>query len=196
MIFNKVYVPVDCIEKHQEFQAWYEDGNVFMTAESDYESENSRLIINARTGAQMAKIKPDNKALSYDVGVERYTYQLKTYLIFKHYHCEGMLWQVYGTPSKGHCSFVNENTAKKDVLITTQQNFRGHGPCYEVKVKDIAKLRPAVCFLLAILWKEHWKGLSLGEIPEKLTIAQRLKNIFGDKGLTYEQVQAGETTVY
>ena len=196
MAYNKIYFPADAINNHEEFEGWYEDGSLFMTAKSDYASEKSRLYIYSRLGAEMACIKPDYKVLRYDVRVERYTYELCPFLIENHYHAKGMLWQMYGSPSKGHANFINENTKKKDVLITTCPDFKGHGPCFEVKVKDISKLRPAVAFVLAILWKEHWKGLSIGELPEKLGLINSIRSSVAERGLTYEEVMAGKTNPY
>lgn len=194
MAFKKVYIPVDAISRHEDFEAWYEDGDFFFRAESDWQDEGSKVKFISRHGAEMAKIKPDNNCLNYDVRVERYTYTLHTYLIFRHYFCEGMLWQMHGSPSKGHASFINENTDKRDVQISIV-NFKDKGPCYEVKVKDVGKLRIAAVVIVAILIKEEYKGLSEGERNEDAHWYRKVKQYFLEKGLTYEEVESGKTHV-
>lgn len=197
MIFNKIYFPVDALEKGEDFEAWYEDGALFMTTNCDWKEEKSPIQILAKTGAEMCKIKPDYKCLTYSVGVERFTYTLKTKLITKHYYFEGMLWDMHGSPSNGHCCFIHEDTGKKDVLVTTVDKFRDKGPCFEVKVRDITKLRVAVCAIVAILHKEHWKGVSEGEAPEEsVGFFTKLRHSMADTTLSYEEVMAGVTNVF
>ncbi len=191
MAFRKVYIPEDALSRHSDFDAWYEDDTLFFHATSDWEDEKSPISIISSHNAEMARIKPDNKALFYDIRVERYTYTLHTNIIFKHYFLEGMLWQMHGSPSRGHANFTNENTGKKDVLIS-RVNFKDHGKCYEVKVKDVSALRIAATAVVAILLKEEYKGLSCGEKPEKASIGQKLRQYFLDKGLTYEEIQEGK----
>ena len=193
MAFKKVYLPLDAASRHGDFDAWYEDGALFFHATGDWKDEKSKVAIMSMHGAEMARIKPDNKALCYDVRVERYTYTLHTNLIFRHYFLEGMLWQMHGSPSKGHANFTNENTGKKDVLVTTTE-FLNHGPCYEVKVKDVSKLRIAAVACLAILLKEEYRGLSEGERDDDAPWHRKVKQYFLEKGLTYEEVEAGLTS--
>jgi hypothetical protein len=192
MRFNKVYIPREALSRHEDFDVWYEDGTLFFHAESDWKDERSPVSIINMHNAEMARIKPDNKALTYDIRVERYTYQLHTNLIFRHYFLEGMLWQMHGTPSKGHCHFTNEDTDKNDVQVSTVK-FREHGECLEVKVRDIAKLRIAAVAVVAILIKEEYKGLSEGERDEDAPWYKKVKQYFLEKGVTYEEVQKGIT---
>ncbi len=197
MIFNKIYFPVDAIDKGEDFQGWYEDGALFMSTNADWSAEKNPIQILAKTGAEMCKIKPDYKCLTYSVGVERFTYTLKTKLVTKHYYFEGMLWNMHGTPSSGHACFIHEDTGKKDVVVKVVDKFRDKGPCYEVKVRDITKLRVAVCAVIAILHKEHWKGASEGEPPEdKVSFFSKLRHSMNDTVLTYDEVMAGITTVF
>ncbi|MGI6217468.1 MAG: hypothetical protein ACOYIK_07645 [Coriobacteriales bacterium] len=195
MAFKKIYIPVDAALQREDFDIWYEDDTLFCNVQSDWADEKSKVNFISTHGTEMARIKPDNKALNYDIRVERYTYTLHTYLIFRHYYCEGMLWQMNGSPSKGHANFTNENTNKKDVLISTV-DFKRHGKCYEVKVKDISKLRIAAVVVVAILVKEAYKGLSEGERDDDAKWHQKLKQYFAEKGLTYEEVEAGNTKPY
>ena len=43
MAFKKVYIPVDCIERKEDFDMFYEDGDIFATAKSDWENEKSKV---------------------------------------------------------------------------------------------------------------------------------------------------------
>ena len=194
MAFKKFYFPVDAVqqavENKQDFDMWYDDGELFMHVTSDWESEKSQVKMFSHTGGESIRIKPDNKALHYDVRVERYTYMMKTHTIFEHYFIEGMLWQMHGSPSNGHCNFENENTGKKDMLLTTVK-LPDKGKCYEVKVKDVSKLRPAAGAIIAILIKEQWKGLSCGEpYPDGTKWYKRLKRYFLEPGYSYEDIQS------
>ena len=82
MVFNKVYFPADAISNHADFDGWYEDGERFMTVkslnkENPWSEEADKIAIYSRLDAEMARIKPDHKTLSYSVRVERYTYTLQ-----------------------------------------------------------------------------------------------------------------------
>ncbi|MDO4501958.1 MAG: hypothetical protein Q4D06_02135 [Coriobacteriia bacterium] len=189
MIFKKVYIPINALEGKQNFEMWYEDGALFATAESDWASEKSIVNIIGRSGGLIARIKPDHKALEYAIRVDEYTYRLITHTIFKHYFFEGMKWQMYGSISNGNASFVNEDNGKKDCLIRTVDSFRHHGPCYEVKVKDLSKLRSAVSVVLGMMIKEHHKGLSTGENDPKASFIKKFKRNFLEVGVTYEELQ-------
>lgn len=185
---KKVYIPVDGIARHEEFECWYEDGTKFATVTGDFQKETDKVHILGRTGGEIARIKPDHKALSMDVRVDKWTYTLRTHVIFKHYFFQGMLWQMFGSPSNGRANFRNEDTSKNDVHIVRLKDFMGHGPCYEVRVKDIHKLRPAAGACIAIMIKEHYRGLSEGEPGEKMNAVKRLWRQINDIGYTYEEL--------
>ena len=191
MAFKKVYIPIAPLKEHKDFDVWYEDGMQFMHVQSDWESEKSRIAIMSRHNAEMASIKPDNKALCYDIRVERYTYTLHTYTIFEHYYIEGMLWQMHGTLAKNHVHFESEATNKNEVLVTVVK-FEDKGPCYEVKVKEISHLRIAAACIIAIANKEAWKGLSEGEKDDSLPWYKKVSRYFLEPGMTYEQVLAAK----
>ncbi len=192
MIFNKVYFPADCISRHADFDGWYEDGDRFMTVkslnkENPWSAEKDRVAIYSRLDAEMACIKPDHKCLSYAVRVERWTYTLHTFTIFKHYFLEGMLWQIHGTPSEAPFSFENEDTGKKDVRVRRVE-FNGQD-CFEVKVRDIEKLRMAVCAVLAILIKEEYKGVSEGEPNKDAPWYKKVKRYFLEETISYDEIR-------
>ena len=192
MVFNKVYFPADAISNHADFDGWYEDGERFMTVkslnkENPWSEEADKIAIYSRLDAEMARIKPDHKTLSYSVRVERYTYTLHTFTIFKHYFLEGMLWQIYGSPSNVPFSFTNENTDKKDVRVRIVK-FNNQD-CFEVKVREIEKLRMAVAAVIAILIKEEYKGFSEGEPAKNASLFKKVKRYFLEETISYEEIQ-------
>lgn len=187
---NRVYMPVDAIDKRQDFELWYADGDTFITVTSDWERENSKVAIFNRLGGEMARIKFDPNSLVYYVGVERYEYQLHTYTIFEHYFFKGMLWDIKGSITDPPLDFRNEGTGKLDVRIS-RVKFKDKGPCYEIKVKDLSKLRIAACAVVAMAIKESWKGKSEGEPEEKKKgLAKWKDRILTNKGITYEEILA------
>ena len=141
---KKIYIPVDGIQRHEEFECWYEDGSLFCTVTGDFKAETDKVHLLGRTGGEIARIKPDHKALTMDVRVDKWTYRLRTYVIFKHYFFEGMLWQMFGSISNGRANFRNEDTSKNDVHIVRLRDFKGHGPCYEVRERD-SQAAPRCC---------------------------------------------------
>lgn len=184
----KIYLPVDGVDKRHNFEGWYEDGSLFCTVESKWESEKDKVEICGRTGGEIARIKPDHKAIQYDVRVDKWTYTLRTHTIFKHYFFEGMLWQMFGSISNGRANFRNEDTSKNDVHIVKLKEFKDKGPCYEVKVNDVNKLRPAAAAVIAMMYKESYKGLSEGEGEKIKGLINRWQHFMGDKGYTYEEL--------
>ena len=63
--------------------------------------------------------------------------------------------------------------------------------CYEIKVKDLAKLRIAACCVIAMKIKESFRGRSEGEPDENLgTFGKIRKKLFDSKGYTYEEILA------
>ncbi len=190
---NRVYMPVGAVDKREDFELYYADGDVFVTVKSDWKSEGSKVAIYNRFGGQMARISTDPKQVVYYVGVERYEYQLHTYTVFEHYFFKGMLWDIRGSIGDPPLDFRNEGTGKLDVRIG-RVTFRDKGQCYEIKVKDLSKLRTAACCVIAMAIKESWKGKSEGE-PEdvkKMSAFKRLKRRISltEKGITYEEIQA------
>lgn len=195
MKFNKVYIPIDALSRHADFDTWYEDGDLFLHFESKqgWTREKDRIQIIGRMGGQVGQIKPDNRALVYEIQYERFTYRLHTYVIGHHYYIEGMVWDLYGSYNEPPFSFVEETLTsynRKSVRVRLVERFKNHGACLEVHVPELEKLRIAVACVVAIGWKEEWKGLSEGEDREIGTKLQRLKNrVFENKGFTYEQIQ-------
>lgn len=194
MKFNKVYFPVDAIAKHENFDAWYEDGDVFLQfmCKKGWKSEKDQVQIMGRMGGQVGLIRPDNRTLNYFIRYERWEYILHTYVIEHHYYVEGMVWDLYGCAHEPPFDFVEETMTSynhKAVHVKTKE-FKNHGLCYEVHVPDLTKLRIAVASLVAILIKEEWKGLSEGEEWESANVLERIKGrIFENKGYTYEEIQ-------
>lgn len=184
-------MPVDAIDKRQDFDLWYADGDKFITVTSDWEKENSKVAIFNRLGGEMARIKFDPHSLVYYVGVERYEYQLHTYTIFEHYYFKGMLWDIKGSITDPPLDFRNEGSGKLDVRIS-RVKFKDKGQCYEIKVKDIAKLRIAACAVIAMAIKESWKGKSEGEPIEKKGLEKWKDRIFTNKGIPYEEILAAK----
>ena len=190
---NRVYMPVDAVDKREDFCLYYADGDVFLTVKSDWKAENSKVSILNRFGGEMARIRTDPKQLVYYVGVERYEYELHTYTIFEHYFFKGMLWDIHGSIGDPPLDFRNEGTGKLDVRIS-RVRFRDKGQCYEIKVKDLSKLRTAACCVIAMAIKESFKGRSEGE-PEDVKAMPALKRFMrrislSEKGMTYEEVLA------
>ena len=186
--FKKVYIPCDAIERHEEFECYYEDGALMCTAKGDFKSEKDKVFLYGYSGGLIARIKPDNKALTMDIRVDKWTYRLRTYVIFKHYFFEGMLWQMFGSISTGRANFRNEDTGKNDVHIVRLKSWNSLGPCYEVRVKEVHQLRPATAATIAMMIKEHYRGLSEGEGDEKMNAIKKLWRTINDTGYTYEQL--------
>lgn len=190
---NRVYLPVGAVDKREDFELYYADGDVFVTVKSDWKSEGSKVAIYNRFGGQMARISTDPKQVVYHVGVERYEYELHTYTVFEHYFFKGMLWDIRGSISDPPLDFRNEGTGKLDVRIS-RVRFRDKGQCYEIKVKDLSKLRTAACCVIAMAIKESWKGKSEGE-PDDVKAMPALKRLkrrisLTEKGITYEEILA------
>ena len=190
---NRVYLPVGAVDKREDFELYYADGDVFGTVKSDWKSEGSKVAIYNRFGGQMARISTDPKQVVYHVGVERYEYELHTYTVFEHYFFKGMLWDIRGSISDPPLDFRNEGTGKLDVRIS-RVRFRDKGQCYEIKVKDLSKLRTAACCVIAMAIKESWKGKSEGE-PDDVKAMPALKRLkrrisLTEKGITYEEILA------
>lgn len=194
MKFNKVYLQKDAIARHEDFDTWYEDGELFyhFTCKDGWKSEKNKISVIGRMGGENGQIRPDHLTLNYFLRFERYEYILHTYVINKHYYVEGMLWDLYGSAAEPPFDFVCETKTsynKKDVHVK-ERLFRDKGLCYEIHVPDLTKLRVAVITLVAILIKEEWKGKSECEEVRGATWLERLKNrVFENKGYTYAQVQ-------
>ena len=189
---NRVYMPIDAVDTREDFNLWYADGDLFLTVKSagGWQSEKDRIAIYSRHGGEMARIKPDPYGVVMNVGVERYEYELHTYTIFEHYFFKGMLWDIYGCIDDPPLDFRNEGTGKLDVRIS-RVRFRDKGMCYEIKVKDLAKLRIAACCVIAMKIKESFRGRSEGEPDENLgTFGKIRKKLFDSKGYTYEEILA------
>ena len=183
-------MPVDAVDTREDFKLWYADGDLFLTVKGAWEKEGDKVEVYSRHGGQMARIRTDPKDVVMYVGVERYEYELHTYTLFEHYFFKGMLWDIQGCIDNPPLDFRNEGTGKLDVRIS-RVKFRDKGPCYEIKVKDLSKLRVAACAVIAMKIKESFKGKSEGEPDEDLKGWAKLKKrIFDSKGITYEELQA------
>ena len=186
---NRVYMPVDAVDKREDFNLWYADGDVFLTVKSNWTKENDKVSIINRMGGELGRIRTDPQQVVYYVGVERYEYELHTYTIFDHYFFKGMLWDISGGLQDVPLDFRNEGTGKLDVRIG-RVRFKDKGLCYEIKVKDLAKLRIAACCVIAMAIKESYKGKSEGEPVELKGLAKWKDRIFTNKGITYEEILA------
>ena len=184
---NRVYMQIDAIDKREDFNLWYADGDVFVTVKSAWEKEGDKVEIYNRMGGQMARIRTDPHDLVYYVGVERYEYELHTYTIFDHYFFKGMLWDIAGGLQDAPLDFRNEGTGKLDARVS-HVKFKDKGRCLEIKVKDISKLRIAACCVIAMAIKESYKGKSEGEPQDLKGIAKLIDRIRTNKGITYEEI--------
>lgn len=188
---NKVYFPKDAIASGEDFDVWFEDGDILYHLEGDWSGEN-RIAIIGRLGGEAACIKPDFKQLSYYLREGLHTYSLQTYSIFKHYYVEGMIWDIHGSMHNPPLDFITQNRNgedRRDVHICLKR-FRDKGLCYEVTVKDISKLRIAVISAIAILMKEVNRGESKGEeLSKDAPRLERIKKrIFSNSSFTFEQM--------
>lgn len=184
---NRVYMPVDAVDKREDFELYYADGDVFLTVRGDWKYERDKVRIYNRMGGELGRIRTDPQTLTYFVGVERYEYELHTYTIFEHYFFKGMLWDIIGCISEPPLDFKNIGTGKLDVRIG-RVKFRDKGPCYEIKVKDISKLRIAACCVIAMAIKESFKGKSEGEPYEETGLTKWKNRLTTNKGFTFEEV--------
>lgn len=190
---NRVYMPIDAVDKREDFELYYADGDVFLTVKSDWTKEGDKVSILNRFGGELGRIKTDPQQVVYYVGVERYEYELHTYTVFEHYFFKGMLWDIRGSIGDPPLDFRNEGTGKLDVRIS-RVRFRDKGQCYEIKVKDLSKLRTAACCVIAMAIKESFKGKSEGE-PEDVKAMSAFKRFkrriaLSDKGITYDEILA------
>lgn len=188
---RKLYVEANGVDERRDFKIWYEDGFDFCDVHSlnNWLLETDRVHLVGPLGGLVGSIKPDHRALTYDVGVDRWTYTLKTMTIFKHYFFEGMMWKMYGGLRDGKACFYNQDTRKKDVYVYYLEDWKNRGPVYEIRVRDISKLRPAAAAIVAIMIKESYVGLSIGEGDPNLGRIQKLIRSVRDTGYTYEEIQ-------
>ncbi len=186
----KLYAPIDGVHNRTDFEIWYEDNLPFCTVhgESGWKSEKDRVQLLGPTGGQIARIKPDFKALTYDVRVDKWTYVLKTYTIYEHYFFEGMMWKMYGSLKDAKQCFYNQDSRKKDVIIYRLDNWKDRGPCLEIRIRDRSKLRPAAAAVVAVMIKEDFEGLSLGEGDPERNLLVKLKDYFFERGYTKEEI--------
>lgn len=185
---NKAYMPKDALARHEDFDVWYPDGELFLSIRGTWRSEHDKVLIFGRMGGEMGAIKPDAKALTYYLKLERWEYVLHTRRIFQDYYVNGMRWQIDGTISEPPLYFVKEDDFEKDVHVRVVP-FKNHGECFEIRAKDVAKLRIAVAAVIAMGIKEEYRGLSEGiEDPSASKLAKAKNWLFAGKGKTYEQL--------
>lgn len=194
---NAMYIPVDALSRHEDFDIWYRDGDLAFSFKGNWEKESDKVTIWNRHGAECGSIKlePAHKMLLY-VKMERWEYELHTYVMFKDYYFKGMLWDIKGSPSNPPFDFYSERSEHNEVRVR-KTNFKNHGECLEVKVRDVTYLRIAAAAVVAMMFKEEYKGLSEGIVDDDVSRLEKFKRYFkSNKGLTYEQVMAGETKAY
>lgn len=185
---NKAYMPVDALARHNDFDVWYADGDLFLRIKGAWQSERDSVSVFGRMGGEMGAIKPDAKALTYYLKLERWEYVFHTRRIFQDYYVNGMRWQIGGTLSEPPLFFINEDNQEKDVHVRVVP-FKGHGDCFEIRAKDVAKLRIAVATVIAMGIKEEYRGLSEGvEDPRASKLAKAKRWLTAGKGKTYEQL--------
>lgn len=185
---NRLYMPVDAIERHEDFDIWYEDGTVALTFRGEWSCEKDKVSVFTRMGGENAFIRPDHNTLAYYLRIERWEYILHTYRVFQDYFIEGMRWEAIGSLTSTPFDFVNVDSKAKDARIQ-RVKFKDKGDCYELKVKDLNKLRIAAVSMVAIAIKEHYKGKSEGIIPENETRLQKIKRqLKPTTGITYEEL--------
>lgn len=196
---NKVYFPIDAVAKHEDFDMWYDDGDLFLHFEGDWSEEKNKIAVIGRMGGEIGCIKPDFKSLSYYLREGRWEYSLVTHTIFKHYYVEGMVWDIHGSMRTPPFTIYTQNRAGdkvKDVHIKVV-DFRNKGLCYEVRVKDLSKLRIAAIAAVAICIKEENKGESRGEdLTKDAPRMERIKRrIFSSSSKTYDEMVAEDPEI-
>ena len=74
MKYNKIYFQQDAIAKHEDFDAWYEDGEIFLQfkCKKGWKREKDQVQIMGRMGGQVGLIRPDNRVLNYFIRYERF----------------------------------------------------------------------------------------------------------------------------
>lgn len=185
---NKLYMPADAIARHEDFEVWYPDGDLALSVKAPWEKESDKVLLFGRLGGETGHIRPDHDTLSYDIRIERYTYELHTIRVFQKYKVVGMLWNINGSVSDPPFDFLHEETDDKDghVRIT---DFLDKGPCFEVKVKDIPNLRVAAAVVIGMAIKEEYKGKSEGEQDPTRNALQKTKDFFfPSHGIEYEDL--------
>ncbi|NGM16912.1 hypothetical protein GMI69_03435 [Eggerthellaceae bacterium zg-887] len=186
---NKAYFSVDALASERDFDVWYADGDVFLNIRGPWTSERDRVTIFGRMGGEMGCIKPDPKALTYYLKLERWEYVFHTLRVFENYFVEGMKWRIDGSLANPPFDFVNEDTGRSEVHVQVT-HLKGRGECFEVRARDVAALRIAVAAVIAMGIKEHHKGLSEGFLDTSRSRLARIKSwLFADKGITYEELQ-------
>ena len=187
---NRVYMPVDAVDKREDFNLWYADGDVFLTVKCDWSKENSKVAIFNRMGGELGRIKFDPNTLVYFVGVERYEYELHTYTIFEHYFFKGMLWDIMGCLDEPPLDFVNQGTGKSDVRIS-RVKFKDKGQFYEIKVKVLSKLRIAACAVIAIainVVNLYTRSYNEAQISDVIASVYNYQADYGSSSLYHESI--------
>lgn len=185
---NRVYFPKDALKRHEDFDVWYADGDVFLSIKGAWSSERDKVAIFGRMGGEMGQIKPDAKALTYYLKLERWEYVFHTLRLFEHYYVNGMKWQIDGTLSNPPFDFILEESHVKEGHVQVV-DFKNHGECYEIRVKDVSKLRIATAAVIAMGIKEEYKGLSEGLKDPDASKLEKAKNwLFAGKGIPYEKL--------
>lgn len=185
---NKVYMPRNALSQHADFDVWYADGETFLSIKGDWAQERDKVTIFGRMGGEMGCIRPDAKALTYYLKLERWEYVFHTRRIFEDYYVNGMKWQINGTLSDPPFDFIKEDDSEKDVHVRVV-DFKNRGECFEIKAKDVAKLRIAVAAVIAMGIKEEYRGLSEGVQDPNASKATKIKNwFFAGRGKTYQKL--------
>lgn len=190
---NRVYMPLDAITAHHDFDLWYPDGDLFLSFKGSWETEKDRVTIIGRMGGEMGQIRPDQRALIYYLRLERWEYSFHTMRIFQQYFVKGMHWDIFGTLTELPIHFTLEDSGGREVRVGLVERFRNIGPCYEIWAKDVAKLRIAAAAVVSLAIKEHYVGLSEGILPKGASRFERFKHwAFEGRGKTYEKLLQDE----
>lgn len=186
---NKLYMPADALKRREDFDLWYEDGTHALTFRGAWSAESDKVAMFGRMGGENGHIKPDNKALSYYLRLERYEYAFHTIRLFEQYYVEGMKWDVFGSLEQAPFEFVNEETGQKGGRVRLI-DFRDKGPCYEIMVKNVVDLRIAAMSVVSMAIKEEFKGKSEGLRDPNATRLQKVAQwLKPEKGITYEELK-------
>ena len=68
---NKVYFRRDALARHEDFDVWYADGDLFMSVRGPWKAEGDKVALMGRLGGEIGAIKPDRSALAYTIRMER-----------------------------------------------------------------------------------------------------------------------------
>lgn len=181
----RLYMPVDAIANHEDFDIWNDEGESGFRVTGEWQYEKDPAVINGQFGTRIAKVKADRNIVNYYLKVGLYSYEFQPRIIFKHYFVEGVAWDIKGSltslPIDFMCVF-NADKPIKDAHVRKVE-FADKGECYELTVYAPDYLYIAVTTLVAMAIKEEWRGLSTGEPEESPGFFSKVKKAVGKKGV-------------